>query len=102
MVDGEEELVAERLILGPLGVRQVIAQARLYFDADKPAAGLQREDIRPASVCQPHLVQRRPPQPQAQPGRRSAHQEGAFGEADAVQLARDFVDRLRQLHVVVG
>ena len=82
-VDGEEELVAERLVFGPFSVRQVIPQSRLHLDADKYAAGLQCQDIRAPSVRQPDFVQRRPPQPQAQPGRRSSNQERPFREADA-------------------
>lgn len=71
-IDREIQAIAIRAVIGPFLVGLIVARARLDLDADEAAIRPQGEKIGAAAIGQPHLVQERPAQIAAQPGRAPA------------------------------
>ena len=71
--DGEVERIAERLILWPLCIRFEVLKAGLHFHDHEFTLWRKRHNIRPPTIRQPNLQQRRPSQGHDKSNRAARH-----------------------------
>lgn len=81
-VNGEIQRIRVVSVVMPFSVSHEVGQAGFHLDTNESAIGAQGEDVRPAVVVQPHLVQRRPAECFAKPGCGKANAGGALGRGD--------------------